>query len=586
MTLFFDLEANGFLTDEPKADRLWCAEVWDSETDTWSSYRSPAGDLSDFHDLVAQLQEASEICAHNALGYDVPLLEELYGVRFDRRRVRDTLVESRLIWPELGRADFSREGFPRRLSGDHSLEAWGWRLRERKQEWKHGFEEWHPEMPGYCRQDVKTLARLARHTAKQNVPIRARELEHRFADVIARRNRVGCGFATEEAEKLCGRLAAARTALRARVDEAFEPWLKEWETPKKKLKRSKVVPFNPNSSPQIIRHFTERRGWKPTKAQLTRTGNPSATEKILRTFSWPEAEVLADYLLVNSRLRSLAEGPSGGYLGQVRDHRLYGMIWHVGAPTARCSHSKPNLANIPKASSPWGREFRSLFRPRPGWVMVGADASGIEVRGLAHYLAKLDGGAYRDRLLHGDIHLVHRAALPVSQDDAGRDQGKTFFYAFLYGAQGERLGRILGSTTEVGARTRHQFAQRIEGLAQLIRGVQKVGLAKGYLIGLDGRKLFCRDKHAMLNTLLQGFGAIVMKLATVLACEEIYRKYPHRAELMLHVHDEMQFECEPEIKHEVGRICVWAFEEAGRQLGVRLPLTGEYKHGESWADTH
>jgi DNA polymerase I-like protein with 3'-5' exonuclease and polymerase domains len=115
---------------------------------------------------------------------------------------------------------------------------------------------------------------------------------------------------------------------------------------------------------------------------------------------------------------------------------------------------------------------------------------------------------------------------------------------------------------------------KIEGLAE-----------KGYLPGLDGRKLQVRSAHAALNTLLQSAGAIVMKQALVLLHDNI-RKEKLNANFVANVHDEWQLEVDAKDADTVGKMAVEAIEEAGVVLKLRCPLTGEYRVGKSWAETH
>jgi DNA polymerase I-like protein with 3'-5' exonuclease and polymerase domains len=151
-------------------------------------------------------------------------------------------------------------------------------------------------------------------------------------------------------------------------------------------------------------------------------------------------------------------------------------------------------------------------------AMVGCDASGLELRMLASYMARYDGGAYGKIILEGDIHTVNQkaAGLPT------RDAAKVFVYATLYGAGSAKIGSIIAPTASEAARTKkgeaikNKFYKNTPALKRLIEDVQSAAKTRGFLYGVDGRKLHIRSQHSALNTLLQSAGAVMMKYATVL----------------------------------------------------------------------
>jgi DNA polymerase I-like protein with 3'-5' exonuclease and polymerase domains len=182
-------------------------------------------------------------------------------------------------------------------------------------------------------------------------------------------------------------------------------------------------------------------------------------------------------------------------------------------------------------------------------------------------------------VISGDIHTANQqaAGLPT------RDNAKTFIYGLLYGAGDAKLGAITGKGRAAGAELRDRFMSAIPAYAQLISDIGEAAQRRnGILYGIDGRRLEIRHKHAALNTLLQSAGAIAMKVATNLACERLAGK----AHLILHVHDEMQFECRPEHAQEVGKVAAGSIAEAGQILGFQCPLAGEFRVGNNWAETH
>jgi len=262
-----------------------------------------------------------------------------------------------------------------------------------------------------------------------------------------------------------------------------------------------------------------------------------------------------------------------------------------GAVTGRCTHNYPNIAQTPASRSPYGHECRSLFYAPEGWELLGADASGLELRMLAHYMARYDGGEYAKIILEGDIHSVNQlaAGLPT------RDDAKTFIYAFLYGAGPVKIGSIVSplaveeAQKSIGVKLMNSFLNKTPALKRLREDVKAAAKRKGYLVGLDGRHLHVRSLHAALNTLLQSAGAIVMKKATVNfyplqlnAGFEFGKDFGNCA----NIHDEYQELIRKGLGDTIGPLAVQAIRNSGEYFGLRMPLDGEYKVGKSWAETH
>jgi len=208
-------------------------------------------------------------------------------------------------------------------------------------------------------------------------------------------------------------------------------------------------------------------------------------------------------------------------------------------------------------------------------VLVGADASGLELRCLAHYMKDEE---YVRELLEGDVHTATQTAANL----ATRADAKRFTYALLYGAGDAKLGAILGGTAKHGKRARDNYLRNMPAFGRLVRKVESLA-SKGSLPGIDGRRVWVRSNHAALNTLLQSCGAIVMKQALVLADKMLEGM---DVKFVANVHDEFQVETTPEIADTVGNILVQAIIDAGPVLGLRCPLDGEYQVGKTWAETH
>jgi DNA polymerase I-like protein with 3'-5' exonuclease and polymerase domains len=286
---------------------------------------------------------------------------------------------------------------------------------------------------------------------------------------------------------------------------------------------------------------------------------------------------LCDYLLITKRLGQVAEG-NQAWLKLHRNGVIHGSVNTNGALSGRCTHQNPNVAQVPAVRAPYGEECRSCFTAPEGKVLVGVDASGLELRCLAHYLHSWDKGAYAKEILEGDIHTANQQAAGLET----RDQAKTFIYAFLYGAGDAKIGTIVGGNSADGKRLKKAFMSKIPAIKRLLDAVSGSLERRPFLVGLDGRELPCRSQHSALNLLLQSAGAVIMKQALV----EFVRLANKPYKLHANVHDEVQFSCDEEHAEELGRCFVNAIIKAGMVLKFRCRLDGEYNIGKNWAETH
>lgn len=575
MRLLFDIETDDL---SEKATKVHCIVALDLDTGTVHSFKP-----EQIREGVRLLQQATLLVGHNILTFDIPIIERLFGVGL-ACDVRDTLVLSRLIWPDLRDTDFQAYGkdksFPKELIGRHSLKAWGYRLGIHKGDFNTGdlevFKDWSPEMQSYCEQDVHLTKTLWDRIKKQNYAEEAVKLEHSFARIIHKMELNGFGFDKAGADRLVLKLMQRRAELELGLQRVFPPTLVHLKT------KTKEIPFNPGSRNQIAERLTQRYGWKPS--EFTGDGKPRIDESVLSKLEYPEAKILLEYLLVVKRLGQVAEGEQA-WVKLERGGRVHGRVNTNGAVTGRCTHNNPNMAQVPAVGSSYGTECRSLFTPRAGWKLVGADASGLELRCLAHYMSKWDGGSYATELVEGDIHTRNMKAAGLEN----RNQAKTFIYGFLYGAGDEKIGLIVGKGRTEGAKLRKRFLQQVPALKHLKDAVAEATQRRGHLRGLDGRLLPIRSPHAALNTLLQSAGALIMKRATVILeydLEERGFKFGKDWALCAHIHDEVQIECRSEIAQAVGEVAVQSIRKAGDSFGFRCPLAGEFRIGNNWAETH
>lgn len=544
--------------------------------------------------------DGSLIVMHNGIKFDYWALRKVYPwFELPIDQVRDTLVLARLLWADIGDKDrlLVKKGFPSKLCGSHSLKAWGYRLGVFKGDYSDtaDWSKWTPEMQAYCEQDVTVTKTLWHTIIKKNPTPQSVELETWFAYILSRQEQFGYTFDVQGAAALYTKLLARRNTIDEELKSFFGQWFVPVETVVAKVSNKskglskgveytkiKLMEFNPGSRLQIADRLQKLYGWKPE--DFTDSGQPKIDETILAALSYPPCSILSERFMLDKRIGQIAEGEAA-WLKLERNGRIHGSVNTIGAVTGRCTHSTPNMAQVPSVKAPYGKECRSLFHAPKGMVQVGCDASGLELRCLAHYMAKWDGGAYAKVLLEGDIHTVnqHAAGLPT------RDDAKRFIYGYLYGAGDAKVGEIVGKGAAEGKKLKATFLRKTPALAKLKEAISTVLKKQKYLKGIDGRVLSVRSEHAALNTLLQSAGALLVKQATVNLYKELTKRgYQWGTDwaMVAHVHDEYQLHVREGLATEIARVAVWSFQQAGQDFNWRCPLDGEAKIGANWCETH
>ena len=561
MKIVLDIETNS------THDCIWMCVTRNIETDEVLVWKAANG-------LQKYLESCDLIIMHNGINFDAPVLRKNWNVTMKLSQVYDTLIASRLLNPS--------------LDGGHSLAAWGQRLGFPKGD----FSDWDggatPEMEEYCIQDTlvtsKLFYRLVATLELEKFSQRSIELEHNVQAIITKQEENGFRLDEPKALRLLAELKAKLDVIQTEMQRIFPAKVESGRISKlgKPLKDI-VTPFNPGSRQQIAERLIEK-GWKPTKR--TEKGSVIVDEAVLATLDYPEAKTLAEYMMLQKRI-----GQIESWLDSLKsDGRVHGRVITNGAVTGRMTHMSPNMAQVPNSGSPYGHECRELWTVEKGNALVGIDASGLELRMLAHYMKDNE---YTHEVVSGDVHTANQKAAGLQT----RNQAKTFIYAFLYGAGASKIGSIVGGSAKEGQRLIDSFLQNTPKLEALRKKIGRIYLAKGKVQCLDGRQLLVRAEHSALNTLLQGAGAIVMKHAVTVLDEKLKRlKIPYK--FVANVHDEWQVETPMQYAEQVGKLGVWAIEETGRTIpvlddetkkdvfGLRCPLTGEYKVGNNWKETH
>jgi len=449
--------------------RIWCICTEDLET----------GEKRDFvleecyTEFPKYAKDFDRFIAHNAIGYDIPVLSGRTEFSCTLNQVVDTLVFSKIMNPD-------------RLGG-HSLESWGERFKFPKGDWTD-FSRYSPEMLKYCRRDVdllrKVYFRLKQEQNHYKVPDKAIRSEHTIKYLINQQGINGFAVDTDAIDRMHKEVSDRANALELAILKNFKPIAKPFKgnpedsivTPKYKkdgtlsvvglkfleddwdkvdgpITRIEWVPFDLHSPRQVVERMNKL-GWKPedkTKGHIEaikkyKRGeiDKEALEKF-QEYGWkvneknlqtlpedaPEqARHIADYVMLNSR-RKLIE--QQWWPNIQPDGRIHGYCDPLGAGTHRMTHNGPNMANIPSVllDKKTGEPLKG-FEGRYGWdsracftvadtsthVLFGTDASGLELRMLAHFMGDPE---YVQAVL-GDPHTVNQHAAGLDT----RAQAKTF----------------------------------------------------------------------------------------------------------------------------------------------------------------
>jgi len=533
-------------------DTIWCAGVQDHN-------QQEASLIFDSKPLKQMLDTADGLVGHNIIFFDNPVLKNCWQVDA-KIPVWDTLVMARLLDPT--------------PVGGHSLKEWGRRIGIAKmdfdvEDFDAGYTD---EMGEYCKRDVEVTTKLyyylkdrLKRAGFSDLSI---QVEHEVAEITAEQVRNGFKLDFDLASKWQAEMAVRIDEITAELQERFPPivTIRISDKTGKRLKDG-VEEFNVGSRQQIAKRLGKLGvKWK----KFTPTGHPIIDEDTLTTAGIPEATLCGEYLglvklkgMVDSWLKFVDKDT----------HRIHGYVNSCGAVTGRMTHNKPNLAQIPSL-----KIARQCFTVEEGNVLVGCDASGLELRCLAHYMGDQD---YTDQILHGDIHTYNQEAAGLPE----RNMAKTMIYGLIYGAGDAKLGQIVGGGSKEGKVIRETFLTKLPALRTLIEKAKGIAERTQRINGIDGRFIKVDEDYKVLNRLLQSCGAIVMKLAVRNCCHKL-DDLGVEYKLVAQVHDEVQIECHPRDAELVGSVARQGIIDAGVELKMRCPMDAEYRIGSNWSETH
>jgi DNA polymerase-1 len=587
-TVVCDIEADGLLYN---VTQIWCIVCKD--WDTGEIFKWTPDNLNEFSEFASTV---NQWIGHNFIAYDARVLKKILNIKIKPLHVTDTLLLSRL-------QKFTRK---------HSLAAWGEHLGFPKGNYED-FSKYTEEMLEYCVNDVELTYKVAvalKSEGRERGSEEASKIENLVTNLLEDQHELGFALDVPKADALFAHLNNEANTLSEMILDVspdlpidlgvIEPRYKKggelskiglkvygtdyecvggpfskigWEVFNLKSAKQKVKRLEPFWSPYVPTKSGE--SWKICPENLATIYDDAPQE----------LKALGEYAMLTARAKEVE-----GWLDALRsDDRVHGDVLSTGAVTHRMSHRSPNMANIPSSGSPYGEECRSCFiTDKPDThVILGCDASGIQLRILAHYM---DDPDYTHEVLNGDVHTTNLIAMGIPKGElidgqyTSRPIAKTFIYAWLLGAGDTKVGQIIGGTSEDGRRVKDTFLANTPALATLkLKAAKAAGL--GRMVGLDGRKIEVKSEHYALSCYLQGGEAVVMKYAMILWHHWVKQRNLDARQVAV-VHDEFQLEVRKEQADEVGELVRKSIIQAGKHFNLKCPMDGEYKTGLNWAETH
>lgn len=587
-TVVFDIEANGLLK---MVDRLWCVGVNSKVYGAFPGWES---------DIFTALDTADVLIGHNIIAYDLPVLKKLHN--WDPKphvQIIDTLILSRMLFPG--------------LRDSHSLDSWGKTLNFAKGEIKD-FSYFQHGMLAYCENDVKLTQKVydvLQHRIKElKISDETIRTKMEFARVIALQVKSGFTLDVQKAEKLYIDLKEEYNVLTKDIADKF-PLVKDltqynkvksegrllnetekdytYITEKTKKVTTKVFQLklpNLNSRKQLI-SWLKSKGWKPTTK--TEKGTDKLDGSILSNIDIPEVQPLRRMFRVSKLLGMLKDGAEGWLKKVEADGRVRGEVMVNGAVTGRCTHARPNLAQVDKKES----RMREVWLPGKHKVLVGVDAKSLEARVLAHYLFPYDKGAYGELVTKGDVHTFNQQMMSLND----RQNAKTINYAMAYGAGNRKLGITVAKDKGIdtssdrklislGKAVRESVMDNFTGYKQFSNTVKSTLDERKYLISLSGRPLYPKKKFSALNTLIQAGATDIMEKALVDFHEATSDMCGKVYNYCCNVHDSIIIECNPEYAEFLKDRLTKCIQNVTIRYKLHCQMDADSSIGNNWSEVH
>jgi len=612
MTIYaWDIEANGF---QDVADTIWVSVMRNLDTKELHIFSDHDDKYPNLSESFKLLDEATGIIAHNGMRYDRVVLDKVAGYAIDRNKIIDTVIYSRLN-------DFHRKKTFRK----HSLKALAIQAgEEQKMDYDGGFDNYSDHMVEYCVADVDANIAVYHMLMKEYKEVKktnpnyddAINIEHQMAYWSSEQIRNGWEINEELLDSTLIKIKEEMNGIETRTEPQLgtltitidkEPKTAKYKKngeytsvsarlltdyfgryidisdalcsdppikPGEEFQRQETVEARLGNQ-EHLKEFLYTIGWEPTQwnwkkinGQFHRVSPKLTTDSLIKLGDI--GKDIDKYFTLRARHSILT-----GWKEHIHDGRLYGDVIDIGAATGRQTHKI--IANIPSPKATYGSEIRSMFISAKDKVLISADGAGYQARVVAHFGKDQE---MSDEILKGDIHQKNADAIQCTRSEA-----KPFFFAFLFGAGGVKLGTILGRSSQAGNKAKDAFLNRWPALASLTEKVKSVAQQRGYLRGLDGRRIYTDEAYKAFNYLIQGTEAILMK-RTIVRINEAFEAEGIKAKQLLFYHDECTWEVSPEDAIKAEPIIRKWFIEAPKELGVDIMEAGDCKIGNDYLEVH
>ena len=614
MRIVVDIETDGLLPDVTK---IHCIVTKDIDSGFVREFDNFENSWACKHNAFEWLSGASLIIGHNFVGYDAKVLKKLWNLDIPYSKISDTLCRSRVRYPDL----LKPAGITTK-AGVHSLECWGHRLGMAKVQ-NEDWSELTDNILDRCRQDVEITHKLWEVQNDGWNWDNCDKVEVAFLNFMEEQERYGWAFdeaglpvlikdlkATldrleEEFSRMSDKVVRKQGELKAPLKklggltQATEKWYNELDVQafnpsdiSGPFTRVQFSNINLRSAPQRSKYLHDH-GWIPTEFHLE-TMKPKMTRESVKNI--PGGPILSDFVQAAHRMGLLAG--EKGFINTVRNGIIHAGGNSCGTPTGRVRQY--TVVNIPRVGSFYGEEIRSLFTARPGHKLVGCDLKNIESRLMGHFTHAFDGGDFARRLEEEDLHESTVSLLASVGITAERSVAKSINYAIMYGAGAAKIS-LMAKSSEDKTRAfidewwadkpaldnvRKQLEKALASRGQLTYKYGRGILAdKAFIVGLDGRKIFVRSSHSLLNALIQSTGALIHKMS----CCRIYTKVQElhiAANPVGNFHDEIQCEVLEKDVDKYSELVVQCINGVGESLNLNVKVDTDVKIGGSWRDTH
>ena len=360
---------------------------------------------------------------------------------------------------------------------------------------------------------------------------------------------------------------------------------------RQRIKLAAGMEFNQDSPRQLANVLFKQ--LKLPVLKKTKVG-PSTDITVLEALAdkHPVPALIVEYRQLAKLKNTYLDALSG--LSNAKTGRVHTHFNQTVAETGRLSSSDPNLQNIP-IKTELGREIRRAFTAAPGFALISADYSQVELRMLAHYCG--EKALHEAFANNRDVHRLVAAELNgVSEDQVTPEMraiAKTVNFGIIYGQTGFGLSQVLKIPRPEAEAYITAYKSRFPGIEQFTHECIQQATIHGYVETILGRRRTLPDinsavqtrrqfsQRAALNSVIQGSAADLIKLAMVHLHKKI-QDHAGEIRMLMQIHDELVFECREDALEKWSKTIQHEMENA---LPLKVPLKVDLGSGQNWLET-